>query len=50
MQGNKDLQVTVKDAELLSQANTNAELLIVDKMNHVMKTIEGDTTGEYGKL
>ena len=43
LQGNKDLQVTVKDAELLSQANKNAELLIVDKMNHVMKTIEGDT-------
>lgn len=43
LQGNKDLQVTVKDAELLSQTNKNAELLIVDKMNHVMKTIEGDT-------
>ena len=42
IQGNNDLQVTVKDAELLSQANKNAELLIVDKMNHVMKTIEGD--------
>ncbi|OXG07387.1 hypothetical protein BC749_1011281 [Flavobacterium araucananum] len=43
LQGNKDLQVTVKDAELLSQANKNAELLIVENMNHVMKTIEGDT-------
>lgn len=42
IQGNKDLQVTVKDAELLSQANKNAELLIVDKMNHIMKNIEGD--------
>lgn len=42
VQGNKDLQVTLKDAELLSQANKNAELLIVDKMNHVMKIIEGD--------
>ncbi len=42
VQGNNDLQVTVKDAELLSQANKNAELVIVDKMNHVMKTIEGD--------
>lgn len=42
VQGNQDLQVTVKDAELLSQANKNAELLIVDKMNHVMKIIEGD--------
>ena len=42
VQGSKDLQVTVKDAELLSQANKNAELLIVDKMNHIMKNIEGD--------
>lgn len=42
LQGNKDLQVTVKDAELLSKANTAAELLIVDKMNHIMKTIDGD--------
>ncbi|MGO4772174.1 alpha/beta hydrolase [Flavobacterium sp. W22_SRS_FK3] len=42
VQGNKDLQVTVKDAELLSQANKNAELLIVDKMNHIMKNIDGD--------
>jgi pimeloyl-ACP methyl ester carboxylesterase len=42
VQGNKDLHVTLKDAELLSQANKNAELLIVDKMNHVMKIIEGD--------
>ena len=42
VQGNQDLQVTVKDAELLSKSNKNAELLIVDKMNHVMKIIDGD--------
>jgi len=42
IQGSNDLQVTVKDAETLSQANKNAELLIVDKMNHVMKIVEGD--------
>ena len=42
VQGSNDLQVTVKDAETLSQANKNAELLIVDKMNHVMKIVEGD--------
>lgn len=40
IQGNNDLQVTVKDAETLSQANKNAELLIVDKMNHIMKIVE----------
>lgn len=42
VQGNQDLQVTVKDAELLSQANKNAELLIIDKMNHIMKIVDGD--------
>lgn len=42
LQGNKDLQVTVKDAENLAQADTKAEKLIIDKMNHVMKIIEGD--------
>ena len=42
VQGNKDLQVTVKDAENLSQASKNSELLIIDKMNHIMKIIEGD--------
>lgn len=42
LQGNNDLQVTVKDAENLNQANKNSELVIVDKMNHIMKTITGD--------
>jgi pimeloyl-ACP methyl ester carboxylesterase len=42
IQGNNDLQVTVKDAENLSQSNKNSELLIVDKMNHIMKIIDGD--------
>lgn len=47
IQGNNDLQVTVKDAEKLSQANKNAELLIVDKMNHVMKIVEGDQQANF---
>jgi pimeloyl-ACP methyl ester carboxylesterase len=42
LQGNNDLQVTMQDAENLSKSNKNAELLIVDKMNHIMKIIEGD--------
>jgi pimeloyl-ACP methyl ester carboxylesterase len=42
LQGNKDLQVTVQNAENLSKANTNSELLIIDKMNHILKVIEGD--------
>lgn len=42
IQGDNDLQVSVKDAENLSQANKNAQLVIIDKMNHIMKTIDGD--------
>lgn len=42
IQGNNDLQVTVKDAKNLHEANKNSELLIVDKMNHIMKIIDGD--------
>jgi pimeloyl-ACP methyl ester carboxylesterase len=42
IQGNNDLQVTVKDAENLAQANKKAELEIIDKMNHIMKIIDGD--------
>jgi len=42
LQGNNDIQVTVKDAENLSEANKNAELVIIDKMNHVLKIIDGD--------
>lgn len=42
LQGNSDLQVTVQDAEKLSTANPNSELLIIDKMNHLLKIIEGD--------
>lgn len=42
LQGNNDLQVTVQDAENLSKANPNSELIIIDKMNHILKVIEGD--------
>ncbi|WP_264552234.1 alpha/beta hydrolase [Flavobacterium sp. N2038] len=42
VQGSNDLQVMVKDAENLAQANKNSELIIIDKMNHIMKIIDGD--------
>ena len=42
IQGNNDLQVSVKDAENLSKAKPHSELVIVDKMNHIMKIIDGD--------
>ncbi|PID68023.1 MAG: alpha/beta hydrolase [Flavobacteriia bacterium] len=39
--GTKDLQVPVSDAEHLHSLSTNAQLLVVKDMNHVLKTIEG---------
>ncbi|TDO97726.1 alpha/beta hydrolase [Flavobacterium sp. 245] len=47
IQGNKDLQVSVSDAESLSKASKNGELVIVDKMNHVLKIIDGDNKANF---
>lgn len=40
--GTKDLQVSEAEAKLLKDASPEAELKIIDKMNHVLVTIEGD--------
>ena len=40
--GSKDLQIDPSEAELLKKANPDASLVIIDKMNHVLKEIEGD--------
>lgn len=40
--GTKDLQVSVKEAELLKESNDKAELIIIENMNHVLFEIEGD--------
>ena len=37
LQGKTDIQVTVKDAELLKQALPSAEIHLIDNMNHVLK-------------
>ncbi len=42
VQGSTDIQVSVKEAELLKEANKNAELVIIDGMNHIMKDAEAD--------
>lgn len=42
LQGKKDIQVTEKDAENLHAANNDAIIHYFDKMNHVLKDIEGD--------
>lgn len=37
--GTTDIQVDVKDAELLSKANKNSELTIINNMNHILKEV-----------
>lgn len=40
--GTKDLQVPEEEAQLLKEANENAELKIIENMNHVFFEIKGD--------
>jgi alpha/beta superfamily hydrolase len=40
--GDKDIQVSVQDAQLLQQAKPNAQLQIIPNMNHIFKEIKGD--------
>jgi alpha/beta superfamily hydrolase len=42
VQGTKDIQVSLVDAELLSKANNKSQLLVIENMNHVLKIVEGD--------
>lgn len=42
IQGDKDIQVLISDAENLSKAKPDAQFAIVKNMNHVLKTIEKD--------
>lgn len=40
--GSKDLQVKVADANALKTANNNAQIVIIENMNHVIKNIKKD--------
>ena len=42
IQGTTDLQVSVNDAKLLKEANPNANLFIIEGMNHILKNAEAD--------
>jgi pimeloyl-ACP methyl ester carboxylesterase len=39
VQGSTDIQIAVKDAERLAQAEPDARLVIIDGMNHVLKEV-----------
>ncbi len=43
--GGRDLQVPVSEAELLQESRPNAEMLILEKMNHVLKEAPEDEQG-----
>lgn len=43
--GNNDLQVSAGEAELLSEAKPEAELLLIDGMNHILKEAPEDREG-----
>ncbi len=45
VQGESDLQVTVEDAKILKAAQPKATLVLLPKVNHVLKTVEGDSRG-----
>lgn len=42
LNGNKDLQVKIEDANNLHVASPNSKLVIIENMNHVLKTIKKD--------
>jgi uncharacterized protein len=47
VQGRNDLQVTVDDAELLKKGKANAQLLLLDSMNHILKNAPSDLQGNF---
>lgn len=50
--GSNDLQVDVRDAEILKEANPDAKLVILEDMNHIFRKIEGenlDNTKAYNE-
>lgn len=42
LQGTKDLQVSVTDAEQLAKANPQAKKILIEHMNHVLKDVTSD--------
>ncbi len=46
LQGNQDLQVTENDAQLLASANKEAEMHIIQGMNHILKIVPENDKNE----
>ncbi len=47
--GDNDIQVSPKDAELLKKGKPNSEIVIIPHMNHVLKTVESKDQQENAK-
>lgn len=47
LQGNRDLQISEADAQLLKDAKPNSQLFIIENMNHVLKDV---TTGQSDNI
>ncbi|MBO0759073.1 MAG: hypothetical protein J2P54_24785, partial [Bradyrhizobiaceae bacterium] len=45
LQGKRDIQVAVHDAQLLKQANSKATLVLLSDTNHVLKSVTSDDRG-----
>ena len=50
IQGEMDIQVIVKDAEVLAKADPNAEIRLIRKMNHVLKDTDTMDKKEHVRL
>ncbi len=48
--GDKDIQVSVDEAQLLKEAKKDSKYVIIKNMNHVLKTIETKNAQENAKL
>ncbi len=42
LQGTNDIQVSTEDAKRLSTANPRAHLVLIENMNHILRTVKGD--------
>ena len=40
IQGDNDLQVSINDAKFLASANNKSKLVVIEKMNHVLKIVD----------
>jgi fermentation-respiration switch protein FrsA (DUF1100 family) len=46
LQGHRDIQISERDARLLKEANSRAELLLLPNVNHVLKNVNSDSRQE----